>query len=265
MDINKRFFIICLIWLVASYSIIFYCTLQNIIDLTIEDGFYENLTAIFFAFASIMFVYMYIRFREKNDLGIITLNRNIFYLLLAIFFFMGMGEEISWGQRIFHFKPDGIFKSNLQHEVTIHNLAALNMQELDKNHHLVDKKGIAKLFTITSMFHMFVVSYTMLLPLFCMNKNVRKLVRRINIPYTSVLFGVLFAFNYLFKHLTFYIRPELRDLNYMDEIKECNEALLFFVMSVSVFIYTKNKKAGGRNIVHREMGSMASLSGKATA
>jgi hypothetical protein len=265
MDINKRFFIICLIWLVASYSIIFYCSLQNIIDLTIEDGFYENLTAIFFAFASVMFVYMYIRFREKNDLRITTLNRNIFFLFLGIFFFMGMGEEISWGQRIFHFKPEGLFKNNLQHEVTIHNLAPLNMQELDKNHHLVDKKGIAKLLTVTSMFHMFVVGYTMLLPMFCMNKNVRKLVRRINIPYTSILFGVLFAFNYIFKHLTFYIRPELKDLNYMDEIKECNEALLFFVMSVSILIYTKNKKTKSRNTMHREVESLHSLSGKVIA
>ena len=42
--------------------------------------------------------------------------------LLAVFFFFGAGEEISWGQRIFNIESSGFFKeNNAQGEMNLHN------------------------------------------------------------------------------------------------------------------------------------------------
>ena len=45
------------------------------------------------------------------------------YLLLALACFFIAGEEISWGQWIFHWAtPEGLAAANLQHETNLHNL-----------------------------------------------------------------------------------------------------------------------------------------------
>ncbi len=46
-----------------------------------------------------------------------------FYLLTAIFMFFALGEEISWGQRLFQFStPEFFLEHNAQQEANLHNL-----------------------------------------------------------------------------------------------------------------------------------------------
>ena len=46
-----------------------------------------------------------------------------FYLVLAVVFFLGGMEEISWGQRIFDWRTPGIMgEINFQDETTLHNI-----------------------------------------------------------------------------------------------------------------------------------------------
>jgi hypothetical protein len=50
-------------------------------------------------------------------------KKNWILLLLAIAFFVGFGEEISWGQRIFHFNtPEKLLAINQQEEFNFHNI-----------------------------------------------------------------------------------------------------------------------------------------------
>jgi len=81
-----------------------------------EDGLVEWSQAILFLTCSI--VSIFICFKESKGP-----RRNI-HILFAIFFFVCFGEEISWGQRIFHFgTAEAIKKINVQGEMNLHNLS----------------------------------------------------------------------------------------------------------------------------------------------
>ena len=84
-------------------------------DLTKEDSYVENLTAILFFLAGFLLVI------------VATTERRIFprciYILGCVAFMFVAGEEISWGQRIFGFDtPENLMNINLQNEFTIHNI-----------------------------------------------------------------------------------------------------------------------------------------------
>lgn len=83
-----------------------------------EDGFIEWLTALGLVSGSVICFY---RFKilqpfRKTPFLICT-------LLLGFLFLFGLGEEISWGQRIFNFKTTEFFRTyNSQGEMNLHNL-----------------------------------------------------------------------------------------------------------------------------------------------
>ena len=90
--------------------------LQSIFfDLTTEDSYVENLTAILFFLAGLLLVI------------VATTECRIFprciYILGCVAFMFVVGEEISWGQRIFGFDtPEYLMNINVQNEFTIHNI-----------------------------------------------------------------------------------------------------------------------------------------------
>ena len=84
-------------------------------DLTKEDSYVENLTAILFFLAGLLLVI------------VATTERRIFprciYILGCVAFMFAAGEEISWGQRIFDFDtPENLMNINLKNEFNIHNI-----------------------------------------------------------------------------------------------------------------------------------------------
>lgn len=93
----------------------------------VEDGFIEDLTLIPLAIIVLACIYYLIKLtRKKNVWFFLT------YLLIALGSFFVLGEEISWGQRIFHFKTSEYFqKHNSQDEENIHNLV-LDGEKLNK-------------------------------------------------------------------------------------------------------------------------------------
>ncbi len=84
-----------------------------------EDGLVEYLTAIFLFAASIVSVYRAVEYKKlKKPLWVFTA------VTLAILFFFGAGEEISWGQRIFNIESGEFFsEKNIQKETNLHNLS----------------------------------------------------------------------------------------------------------------------------------------------
>ncbi|MDA0988768.1 MAG: hypothetical protein O2783_06525 [Chloroflexi bacterium] len=100
--------------------------LENGYSLTLEDGIFENLTAVFYVAGS-LFCFM----------GFITNRRRgpwpVRYFLLgwaSLLFFLGM-EEISWRQRVFDVETPEFFASrNLQNETNLHNISSLDFNRL---------------------------------------------------------------------------------------------------------------------------------------
>lgn len=80
-----------------------------------EDHLIEQLQVLLFFLCSISFLVLSVRLRSPKAY-------RVMYGLFAFGFFMMAGEEISWGQRIFHIAtPEAIQKINVQGEINLHN------------------------------------------------------------------------------------------------------------------------------------------------
>lgn len=82
--------------------------------LTMEDGLVEYATAGLFLVASGLSFSVANRGTDRR--------RRLAHLLMAVFFFFCLGEEISWGQRILGFAtPEALSRINAQDEFNLHN------------------------------------------------------------------------------------------------------------------------------------------------
>lgn len=85
---------------------------------TVEDGFVENGSAIFLLSSSMILLYRFFKLFKHKDLF-----WKIGVLAMALVFFFGAGEEISWGQRIFNVESSQYFiENNAQGETNLHNM-----------------------------------------------------------------------------------------------------------------------------------------------
>lgn len=105
--------------LTVIYGLYIYATDAAKFDLLVEeDSFYENLTSIFLFFASFTLLYKFFMYQKFYGLW-----WKVGILLMAVALFFGGGEEISWGQRIFHIQSSEFFKeNNAQAETNLHNM-----------------------------------------------------------------------------------------------------------------------------------------------
>lgn len=105
--------------LTVIYGLYIYATDAAKFDFLVEeDSFYENLTSIFLFFASFTLLYKFFTYQKFYGLW-----WKVGILLMAVALFFGGGEEISWGQRIFHIQSSEFFKeNNAQAETNLHNM-----------------------------------------------------------------------------------------------------------------------------------------------
>ncbi len=112
-----------------------------------EDHVVEYLGALGLFAASVLFFLGFLRVRQSP----ISWVKKAFLLVLALVFFFGGGEEISWGQRILGLEtPEGLRESNVQGELNFHNLEVLGVN-----------------LEIERLFQAFWVVFAVLLPIVC--------------------------------------------------------------------------------------------------
>ncbi len=201
--------------------------------LTHEDHLYENIQAAGFLLASILFFILYLRDQSGNDFMVTKTRKNVFLLALALMFFFGFGEEISWGQRIFRWQtPAQLKEMNVQGETTIHNLK------------LFDARGAQKSFwddvlNYGRVYAVFCSTFCFAIPLLDRSSRfLSKLIRRLNIPLVPLWLGVWFPLNSVtYKFLELYCPNSLRRTP--SEVKETVFAILF--AGVSIWFLTENR------------------------
>ena len=117
-------FITEILMYILIFGFIIYSKLQSLISyeafyaVVKEDGWVEYLTTIFLLMGAIVFGVYAVRSVKAGDH-----KKTFFYVLAAAVFFFGMGEEISWGQRIFGVQSSEYFvEHNFQKETNLHNL-----------------------------------------------------------------------------------------------------------------------------------------------
>jgi len=230
----RNYVIVMTLFLVLSYSVYLIFGEDTVIKLGEEDSVFEYLTAIFFLVASIFFIKIFIS------------NRNGWFLLLALVLFIGCGEEISWGQRIFNVStPDCMKGVNVQKEINIHNLKIFNAR---------NNTGIAKLHSIVFLYKLFWLTYGVLLPIAAFQiRSIFSITEKVRLPLPPVPIGIFFLINWLIFRITLsFILPPNKMFEYYDtiyEIMECGSAFVF--MTLSIYYYNKSTFQSNKNLVNR--------------
>ena len=195
---SKRGKIVLLVFLVCAMYSIFLFDAHTVWWLTDEDGVIETLGAIMYLISSVGFGLAYFRSSRSQDhhMGQIgPVRKNIFYLLLSLFFLLGFLEEISWGQRIFGIEtPAVIAKINRQKEINIHNLEWFHGH--DKSHNR--KPFLQLLVNGDRLFSIFWFVYCVCIPLLGkFNQRMKKVFAKIRLPVIPVQYAFLFPLNYV--------------------------------------------------------------------
>jgi hypothetical protein len=151
--------------------------------------------------------------------------------------FIGAGEEINWGQRIFGFKtPEALNKVNVQGEFSIHNIEIFNGYDFEGN----KKHGLIRLLEINFLFRLCTVLCGIVLP-FCVYhiKFISRLTMKIRMPIPPISIGLFFFISWLiFWTLHSFILPK-DSPNAAGEIYECIAS--FIILIVSLYFYNNYK------------------------
>lgn len=243
MKKNYLFFSLLLFILFSSYASLSLCSPLLIKNLTIEDGLVETLSAIFYFAAGSLMLLLFINAKSLQQSYVFGWRRNIFCLLLSIFFFACCGEEISWGQRIFHLTtPPYLQRANLQHEINLHNLVILNG---NGNKHSVTGLLINVFFSANGLYSLVWIFYGFVLPLLThLDTRVERQTARVSLPVFSLGLGLMFILNFgifkIFSALSLYEQ----DKTPLVELKETLIAFLYMVGSLQL-LATYNQRSCG--------------------
>jgi len=175
-----------------------------------EDGTVENITAIMLFATSILSVVRAKQFAgQKQHVWVFT------QIVLAVFFFFAAGEEISWGQRIFHIQSGEFFlEHNAQGETNLHNLVV--------GHTKINKLIFSQMLTVV------LVLYFLFLEFLAKKvKWIGNLVRYFNVPLPKLHHTVMMLFSAVIIQGIYYPRH--------DELLECVFAIIFFL----IFLHPK--------------------------
>jgi hypothetical protein len=203
--------------ILSFYSVFLFCPEEVIYNLTKEDHFFEWLGTIFLLATSIICFIAFLKDKTGNDLFLFKTQKNYFLFVFTLMFFFAFGEELSWGQRLFHVQSPELLKEiNYQQEINIHNLNFFSGLA-DEGH----------------LFNYFWITFCLIMPFFYkVSVAGRKLLNKINLPivpfWLAVFFLISFAFNLLIK---VYFSGDLMH-HAVSEIKETSFSFLFVVFSI---------------------------------
>lgn len=228
---SKKYVLLNVIAIFASYSVYTYCSVNYIIYLSDENAIFELSTALFFLIASVILFLLFKR------------TKNIFFILLSILFFVGAGEEISWGQHLIHFStPNYLNKINVQNEFNFHNIEVFNTGNFDGS----KKSGLERLLEINFLFRIFCLFYGIAIPfLMIQSKTISNFIHKIKMPTPKLSIGVFFIINWFVYKLVLMILPKGNNIYYYltaSEIFECLYAFIF--LCISYEYYRNNLKNG---------------------
>ncbi len=217
-------FAVVLVYIVVSYMVLGWG--NKALEAAVpEDHYFENVGALSFFAASVLF---FLAFRYARQAKAFWIKQMV-CLGLALLFFFGAGEEISWGQRILHVAtPESIDAVNIQGEINVHNLSFGG-------------------FTIPfeTFFDLLWISFTVVLPLAAkFIKPFERFATRLS-PIVPWAVGMTFLFNYLWAKVAKAVYVSVYHYDFIpfrqavQEVKEGNYAVLFALTAFFVFLEMK--------------------------
>lgn len=237
----------------ASYFVVL-LGVETMSHLRREDGLIENLGAFFFLTASVLFFASYFQSSgwDKDTIAPRS-KKNISYLLLAVLFFVGFGEEISWGQRIIGWEtPPYLKEINRQKETTFHNIEIFNSKIFYKGGaDNVERPFLSILLDVQTWFFLFWFFYCLVLPLTNRySARLREYFSGRRVPLPPLWIGFLLLINFLIfvsPLIAYYLLDSKvpRTYHAFSEIRESNEAFIFAILSLHELKNQLSKKREG--------------------
>jgi hypothetical protein len=200
---------------------------EGALDLFVrEDGIFENLTAVYLLITSILF-----------GLGIFRFWRSPWTMRLAcaglaLLFFFGAGEEISWGERYFDLDDHNLIRGiNVQEELTIHNLKYFQGEE-----------SILPV-SVSQLFILFAFGFALIIPLTCrLSGKIESFVAP-RFPVMPLELGLLVVVTYLLQKAMLRFLPMFPELyqhpsmSIPQGVHEIREHAYTFSLQVSAMYY----------------------------
>ena len=229
----SRYFTISISVIIISYLVYLVFKEDTVNKLGREDGLFEYLTAFSFLIASMFFFLNFLN------------QKKIIHLLFALIFFIGMGEEISWGQRIFDYgTPEYFQEKNIQNELNLHNLELFDSKNIEGEY----KSGISYILSINFLYKLFWLVYGVILPVvYSFSGIVKNVANKISLPVPPIILGSLFLINWtVCKIMLSYLLPQGRSVQYyysVGEIREFGAAFIFMILGAYFYqTITKGKR-----------------------
>ncbi len=189
-----------------------------------EDGWIENLTALFYFVAALFFMIFLLKRHKHEKKNILKyFIKYKFHILFFVFFFFVGGEEISWGQRLFNFStPEKLSEINKQSEFTLHNIEFFD----------VFWGGQYRCLSLI------VLTVGFFFPLLNLNIKVNKFMRSINFPVINLSLIMLFFGTYIMGKIGSIILPDVQNIT---EVRELFFSLGFLFFAFDIGIDSINK------------------------
>lgn len=226
---NSRFlfkpgvYLVLAIYIALAYSVL--AMGNDLLAVAVpEDHYFEIVGASALFATSFLFLYGFKLARKLLDGTWMSLVKRLVYLGLALLFFVGAGEEISWGQRMFGFvTPEAISQVNKQEEFNLHNLTVWEASRyLDADR----------------LFDLFWFSFCVLMPAMTLvAPSFRRWAGQF-VPIVPWGISLLFLYNYLWAKLAkllfgaAYTFDRIPFAQAVQEIKESNYAIIFILVGL---------------------------------
>lgn len=231
LGFKSRVLVVACAFVVSLSYLIVYLPPSSARELLREDGPIEQATASLFLLASFTF---FLTWRLWSHQPTRRTDRPIYILVLAALMFICMGEEISWGQRLFGWETPQEWKAqNAQAETNLHNLAFIEGGVRDPK----TQNFLRSLTNANRLFALFWLTFFVAVPLLNrISTHAGKAFHALGLPVPSPWFGALFLLN----HLTFSLGTRQlivfdiysTDIFPLDELKEQNDALTYAITGI---------------------------------
>jgi hypothetical protein len=217
---HPAFYVLMILYFIFAYSTLGWGQ-DWAASLYPEDRYFENVGAVSFLAATVISLFVYMRAVNKRYLTSIHWIKLLVYGLLAMLYFFGAGEELSWGERIF---MPGLSVME-QEELKIQNLAIVEGNTF---------------LTGDNIYTLFWMGFAVAIPFLSLVWKRFKGFAETFTPIVPWGIGALFLLNHLMAQLGNRIFLSAYDYQTMlfpqalQEVKESNYQLLFVFLSLLV-------------------------------
>lgn len=228
---NLKFFEILIFFTLFCFTLstLFF----DLLFLTSEDGVVEYLSVAFWLIGILFAIVIILKIKYKKKI--------VAFVLLSVCF-ISLGEEISWGQRIFNIEtPDVIANANRQSELNFHNLYMLSGGSTWINFFKTGEFDYQQIIDAQNLFRIGLIIFFFLFPLISKTKYGAKILSKIGYYKPDNYFTILLWSVIVFTFLITIGKSNLYSHS-IQEIREMIFALIIGMYLFKFFYYTQKIK-----------------------